>query len=399
MNWTIFFLMLPHLKPKCLDIIWPELYRGLDVLRILSLLVLVAMFLRRFVREKKLPSPVSWMLAVLEGWICLNALLKKGDYIEVFSIAVSVMAVTLLIDYYSALMQELLTALMLNYEWIVYANLISVIAGMCGKTVLDPDYDWIRIYFFGPDNWFMYLCIPAVCIALMYLRLQFAVGKIRSSILRSGCLIAVSYATVILTWPATAVVSMAILGFVALLGLIPSVQRCITFPVALVCGLAANLSISVFRVAEAVPMLADFIQIRLKKNITFSGRTYVWDSFWEQMSGHLWTGIGNPAEGYYLANRAYDHIHNQYYDMLALGGIIALGLFLGVLLLSGWKLTHYKKTWSARIMTAVMSALLIMCIPEVLRNGTIYLIFPLAFHVDKLEFFCQKMMTEEADES
>ena len=89
MNWLAFFLMLPHLKPKCLDILNPELYRSLDLLRILSLLVICALFLRAFIKEKKLPSPPSILLCVMEVWIFINTLRTGGDYVEICSIAVS----------------------------------------------------------------------------------------------------------------------------------------------------------------------------------------------------------------------------------------------------------------------------------------------------------------------
>jgi len=172
MNWLIFVLMLPHMKPKCIKFLVPELYSVLDVLRIVSLLVLVALFVRRFIKEKKLPSPLIWVLAALEGWICLNTLIKGGDYVEVFSIAVSAMGIVLLVDYFSDRMKELLTSLMLNFEWLVYANLVTVLMYPNGGLVQDPAYNNMPIYFFDADNGMMYLCIPAVCVALLYLRMQ-----------------------------------------------------------------------------------------------------------------------------------------------------------------------------------------------------------------------------------
>jgi len=89
MNWAIFALMFPHLKPKCIKFFSPIFYRVWDGFRVLSLLILVFLFVRRFTKDKKLPSPVSWVIGVLEGWICLNTLIKHGDYVEVFSLAVS----------------------------------------------------------------------------------------------------------------------------------------------------------------------------------------------------------------------------------------------------------------------------------------------------------------------
>jgi len=388
MNWTIFLLMFPHLKPKCLDILAPSLYRGLDVIRVASLLILAAMFVRRFVREKKLPSSVTWALGFLEGWICLNTFLRRGDYVEVFSIAVSVMAITLLVDFYADRMQELLTSLMLNYEWMVYANLFSVLKYPDKGIVQDinymPAHGGMPIFFFGPDNWFMYLCIPAVGVGLLYLRTELA-HKQWWGIPRSAALIAASYACVMLQFPATAVVAMVVLGAVMLAALLPGVRRCVNFPVALVGGIAANLAIAVFRIVETVPVIQQFVQTRLGKDVTFSGRTPIWDWVHTVFKDLFWFGLGNPVGDYLAGEKIQEHMHNQYYDLLALGGVIALLLFLAALLLAGWKLTVHRKTWSARIMTAAMAGFLIMCIPEVCRHGSIFLLFPLAYHVDKVE--------------
>jgi len=393
MNWAIFALMFPHLKPKCIKFFSPIFYRVWDGFRVLSLLILVFLFVRRFTKDKKLPSPVSWVIGVLEGWICLNTLIKHGDYVEVFSLAVSAMGIVLLADYYADRITELLTSLMLNYEWIMYVNLITVLKYPHLGVTQDWEYcsyfNGTPIYFFDSDNGFMYLCIPAVCVALLYLRMKLAQGQKIAGIMRSVSLTTASYACVFILKPTTTMVAMAVIAMVMVVALIPGIRRCVIFPVAFVCGIAANLAIVVFRVAETQPFLAELIQTKLKKTVTFSGRTPIWDWFQAEISGHLLTGLGNPEGGYLIEEKFLDHIHNQYYDLLALGGIIALLFFLAAVVLVGIEATRHHKTWSARIMTAVFSGFFIMCIPEVCRLGSIFLLFPLAYHVGKLEVVCK----------
>ena len=393
MNWWIFFLMLPHLKPKCLNYLWPELYRGIDVVRVISLLTILALLLRR----KKLPSTPSILLGLLEGWICFVTLLTHGDIVETCSLAVSVMAIVLLVDLYSDQMGQLITSLMLNYEWIVYLNLLTVLRDPERGLLYDLEYGGVPIYFFGPDNWLMYLCIPAVCIALLYLRLQLAEDrgfhKIAGS-LRGWSLIASCYTTILICWPATAVVAMFVLAAVLLAGLIPGVRRYISFPVIFLGGIGANLAITVFRVMETVPLIAEFIQIRLNKTVTLSGRTEIWDCVQKQIVDHLWLGIGTPKEGYLIGDLFMDHMHNQIFDLLAQGGIPALLLFTSALLVIGVQLTMYRESLSARIMVSGIAGLFIICIPEVCRHGSIFLIFPLAYYVRQIESVCSGKKNE-----
>lgn len=392
MSWSALLLLLPHFKPKCINYLSPTLGLVIDACRIFSLLVAVALYVQAFLKEKKYPSLPTWLLGIMEGWIFLITIRNGGDFVQVCSLAVSIMALALIVDLYSHRMKELLIVLMFHYEWMVYANLYTVWKWPDQGMVLDTEYN-VPIYFFGPDNWFMYLCIPAICVALIYLRTQWN-GKWRwLASIRTICLIFAAYACVYLQWPATAVAAMAVLAVVLLIGFIPLLGYCVSFPMVLLSGIAANLAIVVFRVMETIPQISDFIQNVLKKDITLSGRTQLWDGFWPIIRENLITGIGIPKEGYVMHSQqygieVYDHMHNIIFDLLIQGGIPALLLFLLLLLLVGKELTVYAKTPTAKIMTAAMAGLLVMCIPEVCRHSAIFLIFPLAYYVGNIEQNC-----------
>lgn len=392
--WLIFFLMLPHMKPKCVNYLFPEYRLVFEALRVVSLLVVTALFIRAFVKEKKLPSPPTWVLGFLEVWICLITLLNDGDFVQVCSLAVAVMSITLLVDLFADTPRQLISALMLNFEWSVYANLYTVLKWPEEGFVVDPDYGNMPIYFFGPDNWFMYLCIPAVCVALLYLRFQWNTKgwtwKKIAGIIRAGALIAAAYACVYIMWPATAVVALTVFAAVMLITLIPGVRYCVSYPVVLVSGITANLAIAVLRVMDTVPAITDFIVNTLHKDTTLSWRTFAWKTCPKLLEGNFLTGLGVPKEGYIVATpvcefQPYDHMHNIIFDMLVQGGIPALVLFSTALVLVGIPLTRYAKKPSSQIMTAAMAALLVICIPEVCRHGLIYLLFPLAWHVGRFE--------------
>lgn len=394
--WLIFFLMLPHMKPKCVNYFPGSIGLVFDGLRVLSLLVVAGLFIHAFLKDKKLPTPPTWVLGFLEVWICLITLLNGGDLMQVCSLAVSVMGIALLVDLFADKPRQLIGALMLNFEWSVYANLYTVLKWPEEGFVFDAKYN-LPIYFFGPDNWFMYLCIPAVCVALLFLRTEWSkagwIFKVLG-VLRAVALTAAAYACVYIMWPATAVAALAVFAVVMLVMLIPFVHYLASYPVVLLGGIGANLAIAIYRVMETVPEIADLIQNELKKDITLSGRTDVWDGFSALINGHWWTGLGAPQGGYPIGESFFDHMHNVILDMLVLGGIPALVLFGAVLILVGIPLTRSAKKPSTRIMTAAMAALLIMCIPEVCRHSLIYLLFPLAWHVGRFENSMLRLSSE-----
>ena len=139
---------------------------------------------------------------------------------------------------------------------------------------------------------------------------------------------------------------------------------------------------------ETVPFISSFVQTILKKTVTLSGRTIIWDAFRGQIKDHLWIGIGTPREGHLVDWRYFDHMHNQIYDLLVQGGIPALLLFAAVLLVVGYQLTKHRNTFAVKIMVAGMAGLLVMCIPEVCRHGSIFLLFPLAYYAPQIEAIC-----------
>ncbi len=109
-------------------------------------------------------------------------------------------------------------------------------------------------------------------------------------------IITLAYGSVVVSWTATGVVG----GAVAYLSIVtvavlkyPRFHKRLFFWLVLL-YIVVFVSIVVFRVQEWFPYLVEKI---LKKDLTFSGRTGIWDEAFRIIRQHLWLGQGTIAGG------------------------------------------------------------------------------------------------------
>jgi len=366
MKWLVFFLMLPHLKPASLEHLWPVGDRMFDVLRIFSALLIVFLY----ILKRKLPSKPVWFLAVFQGWILMITILKNQGYIQRAVVsAVSIISVVLLVDFFSGSIRQLLRGLLLDMEIVCYANLISV--------YLFPSLNYggpIGDYFLmGHRNGFIQYVLLTVVIALLYMR-EFGRSLRPIILIIAGCL------PVIRAWSATSICGLIVFGCVMLAGK-TKISTLITFPKIFIATAAIDLAISVFRIMDRVLLVSQFIESFLRRNITLTGRTALWDIFYKRFKVSPWIGYGTGAAtvGNWTA-------HNQWFQFLYEGGIVGLALFLLFSFVSVGRMMKWKHSSTVFIFYAAFAAMYTVFIADVFcRSPWFYVVFILAYHIDKFE--------------
>lgn len=366
MKWLFFFLMLPHLKPSSLEALWPQMELVFNGLRAVSVLMILLLYLL----QKRLPSKAVWYVAALQGWLLFATFLRRREYLyHAVMIIISIIAVTLLIDLFSNNAWSMTGGLMLNMELLIYANLISVLmyypAGM---------YDY-SCYFLGYHNSFILYVLPAIAIALLYMRTTGARGR-PVLLISAGCL------SVFITWSATSVCGLAVFGLVLLLGR-TKLRSWITFPRILTVTLAIDLFISVFRVMNRAAWVAWIIESLLHKQVTLTGRTDLWDKFYRLFEKSPWVGYGIAAE---VMKGTGLTAHNQWFHFLLEGGIIGLVLFLLFNIVVGRRLTRRQNSRNVFIFYGAFAALYTIFIADVYMGSPwFFALYVLAYHIDRFE--------------
>lgn len=370
MNWFVFFLMLPHLKPDSLEYLWPVVETAFNVGRLFSALIVLYLY----VLKKRVPSAPVWVLFVFQLWLCITTLINGGELYPVLLSTASILAVALLIDLYATQMKMLVTSILLNFEILIYANLLSVLMYFPAGMYISANHSY-RCYFLGYHNGFIMFVLPLILVGIMYWR-------IIGNLLRPALAITAGVLSIIITWSATSVCFLMVLAAMLLIGITP-LKRVISFPVIFGITIATDLAISVFRVMDRVMWITWYIETFLKKQITLTGRTYIWDEFYGLFERSPWIGYGSTYRD--IANNTFlaSHAHNQWFQMLLMGGIVALTLFLLLNYFVAKRLMLFAKHPYSYIFLSVFTALYVAFIAEAYTSALVYILYILAYHIDK----------------
>ena len=371
MNWLLFFLIFPHLKPAFFEASWPMVDTAFDVARVASFLVICFLLIKR----KKMPSLVSWLIVALEAYLVLITVCHGGYIRNLAIFGMTVIAFCFIIDYYSQNMNKMCATLLLAFEIVVYIELISI-PWFRDQYIVNPNVSMQHIYFLGHENNVFGYLAPAVLLAL-------ANAKLNGQRLRAAFLIVACYAIVFITFPASAAVAFAVMVGVALLFLLPGLRKPVLYPIYFLFTVAGSLAISVFHITERPGPLNWVIVNVLHKTPNLSNRTIVWDGFFKVMRGHYLFGLGASYEEwiyYPQYQKDFTNAHNEYFELLLTGGIPALLLLLAIIALIGVCIYRCKDTYMICIITIVMTGAYTAWIAEN-PIAIVYLLFPLAYHL------------------
>lgn len=174
-------------------------------------------------------------------------------------------------------------------------------------------------YFLGYDNNLITYIFPAL--ALSFTNSYGETGKVG---LKSIYLLIISLLSIILTWSATGVVAISI---IAVLFSIYTFKKK-DFPINkyIIIVLSLFVCIVLLRIQNIFSFI---IEGWLKKDLTFTGRTYIWDIFIKQIKQSLFIGHGIVDYKYLIKSLNAGHAHDYFLQILYQGGIIALSMFLG----------------------------------------------------------------------
>lgn len=370
MEFLVFFLMLPHLKPDGLAYLWPTVATAFNMGQKLSIVVIIFLY----ILKKRLPSMSVWVLVLFQCWISIASYLNGQGLRSILISFSRFVSIAMLIDFFSKSPSALLKGLLLNMEILIYPNLISVLlffpnGQYRSTTTSSPGY------FLGHRNQFITFILPAIVISLLYIR---QIGRKIRPIL----LIIVSCIQVIFVWSATSICGIFVFALLLILSK-SFLSKWITFPTIFASTMVINLLISVFRVMDRVSLISSFIESILKKEITLTGRTFLWDSVYLRFFASPWIGYGRYAESVVGTHLA---AHNQWFQFLLEGGIPGLTLFLLFNFVIGKQLMRCSETQNIYFFCAMLCAMYTIFITDVyLSSPWFYMLYILAYHADKFE--------------
>lgn len=284
------------------------------------------------------------------------------------------------------------------YMWFMKALffLLNMVTGICiilqfvYADGFGTDATGNIVYFWNTRNHMVTLFLLTIVVNILYA--YFFYGKIK---IWQYFVIGAIALDIVYLWSATAVVCIILfllLWIFVTVGIKPVVAFFSNPLMVLLTGFIANIAIVIFRIQN---IFSWFIVNVLHRDITFSYRTYIWDSALVKIRHRLWLGYGEDDIITYKfsSTKILDVIpHNEFLDIVVLYGILALLSLLVILFLLCSQLEKYKYTYSAKILTITFFVLLLCCITEKISpNEPVYLLYALVWIVPIYEGFGSDM--------
>lgn len=368
--WMIFFLVFPNIKPSSIAALVPLLSQAYNVLSYVSFAVVLIMIIRS---RRTIIQPVMTLILLMELWIFIATFLHQSDdMLSNITSFISGITIPLIIYAFSDRMEELLTALLMNFEWLIYASLISIF-------IYYPNGMYISgtkiQYFLGNENGIIFYVIPALFLVSIYMKMKHK--YVRGSLLIAACL-----ANEVIVWCATGIVGLFIAGILVAISI--RRRKLINYYIILVGSLIADFFITILRTFDQYNFLTYIINDLLNRSLTLSGRIKIWDQAVTIIEENFMTGLGRGD--HVILKGIVFHAHNEYFQILLIGGIPLLLIFLYLLFYLGKRLNDTENNTYARLMCmAMLACLFIQFIATSRLTFRLYVPLMLASYINDID--------------
>ena len=276
-----------------------------DFARPAVMVIIVFVF---FIIKKKKPSKLVLAIFIMEMWQLLVTLLTNHKWVVAVYDLSACIAVPLLIELYSDKPKTMLSVFMLCFEVSLYPNLFTLIF----KTQVDGR--GIGWYLLGAHNILATMLLPAAAVAVVYFR--YAKNKLRPALL-----LAVAIISCFICECSTAEVAMAAAILVFVVGyLLKDKFEIPLWPLFAIAVFGCFFVIFAFADTD-IPFLKDFITKVLNRDVTFTGRTYIWSYGVAMVKESPIIGHGFRTWVNISPEVLVGHAHNYLLDKAVVGGI------------------------------------------------------------------------------
>lgn len=338
--------MLPFFKPASLQFIIPDLEELFDMCRIFSFIVIVVIYLynRKY-------SKLIFTLILYQGILLFSTALHHGDYWRLAVNSGTVISFTMITEIVLKQNPKLFfRSILLVYSVLIPADFILYLIYPNGLVRSSGH----TFHFLETRNSFAHFFIPIIvclCIYAAYYNHKFTFLSLFTILCGS--------ARLVMTWSATGVVSLMII--VIYIGLIYKsnygrfLDICKYYIAFLICQIG-------FVFIRVQKYFSYIIEVLLKKSLTFTGRTEIWDLSFRLIKKSPILGYGvYEGSGLIWWNNGYYYSHNGILEVLLQGGVVALIVFIILFIIAALPLYKYRTHYiSGIISTGIFSVLVIM---------------------------------------
>ncbi|MCE7792393.1 O-antigen ligase family protein, partial [Salipaludibacillus sp. CUR1] len=291
------------------------------------------------------------------------------DLVNSFRILTLILLINITIKKYPKSTLKALSAL---FGFYIILNFISYLIFSGGLYWTGSQNAWIL----GIENQFGYFLIPGILLSILF---SWYKHKKISGLSLFVVMLAVS--TLLMAWSATAIVAVFFLLTSIFINVRQRIKPVYSFITLSILYLAIWFVIVRFNSFNSLEIIITDI---LGKDLTFSGRTRIWDSVFDTIPNSLWYGFGINSEvlggivTYFAA-------HNMILQIFLDTGLIGLTLFFICIVVGGVKLQKTKNNRVSVILLIGIFGILIGGITESYRMNYLFLLLTLSYNVKYLK--------------
>ncbi|MBU6134280.1 O-antigen ligase family protein [Clostridium tertium] len=355
----IIIFLLPYFTTY-LSITNEFIYKVTVVFRIISFIVITIANVLDL--SKKLEISNITIISILSVILLfISTIINRGSYLKFLGYLVTSLGILFTISYYIKRNKEnLLTGIVYTFRIMIYINFITMILYPDGLYKVYDIYSSavIRYNFLGLDNG-----ISPYFITLMGFSLCREYNFKSKIGLMCKVDIIISVISIIFYWSATAIIGF--MAFIIFILLAKFLKRIINLNTLYKLILILSIVLVVF---GGTGVLAPFLENFLKRDITLTGRTYIWKEAITMILKKTCLGYGiqnTPNIVYFFIYNDYRTAHNEYLQVLLNGGLFYfLCLVFQLVIVKNNIVKFGQNNLTCVIMSSTIVSLMVMMIAE-----------------------------------
>lgn len=364
------FVMISFLQPPVFSY-FPLFDNAFLVMKIISsLYALYYMFFKC--------KSFSWMQGLMTVFwltIVLSTFLNGGDILQAIrTIAINLISILFLDSVLRVESKKIIRVLRVLCVAFTIINLLLLFVFHDGFDRFIPGYsitDDTRINFLGRDNSLIYFFIFALVIEFLASESKVA----------TYFFVAVILFTMIFVWSGTGVIGCLLICIFSLFIQGKKIEKIFKFIFLSIVYILVYLGVVIFRMQD---IFSEIIVNDLHKDVTFTGRTALWDLAMQYIAKKPWFGYGIREKFLTMESGISYSPHNFILQLLLAGGIVSLVCFLIIYFYSGKKLSNQFK-FSNFIAFAIFTYMIASLTESTMNSMFLYYILVLGCNISIIE--------------
>lgn len=365
------FLILPYFKPAFFTTI-PLVNKIFNAFQVFNFLIIIILT----IKEKNI-SKINILIVIFITILIFSTELNNGNLEEAITIGLRIISLCFLVDYgLRKNTKEFLISFEYLLTFLVFINFLTLFIYPNGMYInLSNGYK--SNWFLGFKNSHILYILPSILLSLInsYIYSE----KINK---RTIFLIIISTISVLKVKSSTSIV--AIMMIILFLFFKNSIKKYnLNLKKYVICYLVAFFSIIIFRIQN---LFKFFIINILGKDLTFTGRVYIWDYVIQKIKMKPILGYGVEYRNYLLSIDKYPfyYSHNAILEIIKQTGLIGILIIYFIIRTIIKKLNKYKKETITITISFVLFIYLIMMLMETYEYEYFFFLFPLCYNIDNI---------------